>query len=340
MDLTTIVTTPIVATVPLFAGGKVGDLVSLASVKEELDLETSASDTWLRKVISRASTTVSAYCNRNFYPQTWLDQIWPGKGPYPWQVPPRLAPVQLSQYPIISTPSPAGTAPPLAPTLSAVSGGSLAAARYYVRVSYLTANGETAASAESELWLSAGQLLHVATPQADNFNLATGWNVYVSTKSYGETLQNSSPIGMSTAWTEPVAGLIAGNAPPPYMLIVENAPLFPTPLCEGVDFIVDATHGQLTRLYAIDQQPKPWNLPITALYQAPYTQILDDIQDAVILLVKARYFARKRDPMIRQENAASAYEATYFFGTGPGGPGDLPVDVAAKLDRYRVPVVA
>ena len=57
-------------------------------------------------------------------------------------------------------------------------------------------------------------------------------------------------------------------------------------------------------------------------------------------MVKARYYARKRDPMIRQESAPAAWEAAYWFGTGPGGPGDLPVDVAAKLDRFRVAVVA
>ena len=340
MAFTQIASTLVPATSSLFSGGQVGDLISLADVKQEIVLTNSASDAWLKKVISRASSAASHYCNRNFYPQTWQDQIWPAKGPYPWQVPPRLSPLQLSQYPLASPPSPAGTAPPLAPALAPLSGGSLAAAKYFVRVTYVTSTGETAASLESELAVGANGLLQVASPGADINAIATGWNCYVSTKSFGETLQNIAPIGIANSWTEPTSGLVTGNAPPPYALVVENAPLFPTPLCEGSDFLASSSLGQLTRLYAIDRQPKAWNLPVTAIYQAPYTEIPDDVQEAVLLMVKARYYARQRDPMIRQENATAAYEATYWFGTGPGGPGDLPVDVAAKLDRYRVQVVA
>ena len=340
MDFTQIATTLIPATASLFAGGQVGDLVALADVKQEIDLTTTANDAWPKKVISRASSAAANYCNRNFYPQTWQDQIWPAKGPYPWQVPPRLAPLQLSQYPLASPPSPAGTAPPLAPTLSPSSGGALATAKYFVRVTYVTSTGETAASVESELAVAANGLLQVAAPGADINAIATGWNCYVSTKSFGETLQNATPIGINNSWTEPTSGLVAGQAPPAYALVVENSPLFPTPLCEGSDFIANGPLGQLTRLFSIDRQPKPWQLPVLAIYQAPYSEIPDDVQDAVLLLVKARYYARKRDPMIRQENAAGIAEFTYWFGTGPGGPGDLPVDVAAKLDRYRVAVVA
>jgi hypothetical protein len=337
---TEITTTLLANAVSLFSGGQPIDLIDLASVKLELQITETADDAWLASVITRASQKASNYCNRVFQPQLWQDQIWPDRDSYPWQLPPRLRPLQLSQFPLLSTPSPCGTAPPLAPGLAVAAGGALAAATYYARISYVTAAGETAASQETALTLAADQLLVVAAPKADNFQTATGWNVYVGAASYGETKQNAAPIAMGTSWTLPTSGLITGAAVPNYLLVVENAPLFPTPLCEGSDFLANPTLGQLTRRFAIDEQPKSWGLPVVAIYRAQYAAIPSDIQDAMILLVKARWFGRMRDPMIRSQNAEGIYEATYWFATGPGGPGDLPVDVASILDRYRVPVVA
>ena len=76
------------------------------------------------------------------------------------------------------------------------------------------------------------------------------------------------------------------------------------------------------------------------VYSAGYSTIPDDLQEAVILLAKMRYFARTRDPMLRSQNLEGVLDAQYWLGTGIGGQGDLPVDVTEKLDRYRTPVVA
>ena len=329
-------------TVPLFAGGNPRDLVDVESVKFEMDIDCKFNDSlwlWLSKTITRASLAAEHYCSRVFVPALWQDQVWPAVDAYPWQLPPRIAPLQLRQFPILGGPSPAGTAPPQIPVLSYGSGGSLAAATYYVRISYVTPTGETALSLESSLSVPANALLNVANPGPDNFGLATSWNVYVSTKSFAET-QQATGIGVNTNWTLPSSGLVTGSSPPQYVTVVENAPIAPTPLAEGVDFYVDAYHGQLIRLFETDLQPKSWNLPIVAIYWAGYTAIPDDLQDAVILMVKGRYYGRTRDPMIRSQNVEGVYEASYFFATGPGGQGDLSVDAMAKLDRYRVPVTA
>jgi hypothetical protein len=341
MDLTRLTTVLVPATVACFPGGQVGDLVALADFKLELNIRNSGDDAWLKKLITRLSAAATNYCNRRtFALQLWQDQVWPAKDAYPWQLPPRIGPWQLSQWPLAVTPSPAGTAPPLAPALAPVGGGALPATRYYARVSYVTPMGETALSQESNLLLAPNTLPEILAPGADNYQLATGWNVYLGTTSFGETRQNATPIGVDSSFTLPSSGLIAGPAPPAYITVVENAPLAPTPLAEGVDFLVDAELGQLTRLYQIDLQPKNWNLPAVAIYPAPFATPPLDLQDALILMAKGRFFGRERDPMIRSENAASAYEAQYFFATGPGGQGDLPIDAMAKLDRYRVPVVA
>ena len=67
-------------------------------------------------------------------------------------------------------------------------------------------------SSEANLAVSANYELQVASPAI--LAGAAGWNVYVSTSTGNETKQNTSPIAIGTAWTEPSTGLIAGSALP------------------------------------------------------------------------------------------------------------------------------
>ena len=340
MDLTRVSTQLVAPATSLFSGGQPLDLIALADLALELNLTGTTDYAYLSKLITRASRAAQRYCNRTLVPALWQDRVWPAKDHYPWQLPPGLSKLQLQQFPLAVSPSSAGTAPPQAPTLSAVAGGSLPAATYYVRTSYVTPTGETGLSLESSLSCSADTLLSVAAPGADALGVATGWNIYVGNSSFGETKQNSSPIGLGVAWTLPTSGLTSGSAPPAYVTIVENAGYTPTPLTEGLDYIVDPVEGQVDRLWYVDGSPKSWGFPVTAIYNAGYSTIPDDLQEAVILLAKMRWFARNRDPMLRSQSVPGIYEAQYWLGTGLGGQGDLPVDVTEKLDRFRVPVVA
>lgn len=102
---------------------------------------------------------------------------------------------------------------PAAPTLSAVAGGSLGLATYYVVITYVGADGETLKSSESSLQVAANNLLQVASPAAETG--MTGYNVYVSNTSGTETLQNANAINIGTAWTLPTTGVIFGRQPPP-----------------------------------------------------------------------------------------------------------------------------
>lgn len=341
------VVVPAAAPAPSVGGGPL-DLVSLADVKLELLITDGSNDAWLAKVITRASRAMVNECARVFQPQTYQEQFWALRDPYPWQLPSGFFPLQLSAWPLASPPSPAGTAPPLAPTLSAVGGGALAAATYWVRATYVTPTGETAASQEASLSVAPNNLLTIAPPIADNQAVATGWNVYIGSKSFGEVKQNSSPITMGQGFTLPTGGLVTGAAVPNYILVVENAPLAPQPLAEGIDFISDYnasqpdfSHGWLTRLFQMDAFPRRWSgLPIYVLYQAGFNPIPDDLTDAVLQLVKAKWFARTRDPQLRSKNVVGVYEAQYWFASGPGSEGQFPPDVQAAIDRYRVPVIA
>ena len=171
----------------------------------------------------------------------------------------------------------------------------------------------------------------------------------LSTASGAETLQNASPIGLNSNWTLPTSGLIAGVAVPNYVLVVENWQLptpidpaqKPNPLCEGVDFIADKKTAQLTRLFS-DGYPRAWPmLPILCVYPAGFTAATMDteLQDAVIQMCKARWFARLRDPLLRSQNIEGVVDNSYWFGSGPGGDTDMTPEIEAKLARWRTPVL-
>jgi hypothetical protein len=322
------------------------DLVDLATVKSELDIDTTEKDALFFRWITQASAAAANFCDRVFPVEIVQDQIFPPRDYFPAPtVMGGVRPLQLSRWPLVARPSTAGTPPPLAPVLSSVTLGALGAATYYAKITYVTPTGETAASLESSLAVAANNLPQVAAPIADTQALATGWNCYLGSTSFGETLQNATPIPIGTAFTLPTSGLTTGGAAlPTAVLVLENE----IPLAEGVDFIMKGVRttgdvGQLIRL-DINGYPKKWPaLPILVQFSAGY--VLDDPKladavDAVIRMIKGRYFAQLRDPALRSENIVGAYEAQYWLASGPGAAvGNLTPDVAALLEKYRVPVL-
>lgn len=102
------------------------------------------------------------------------------------------------------------------------------------------------------------------------------------------------------------------------------------------NFRPDKEMGQLIRLDG-SAYPTAWlPRPIKVEYSAGYETIPFDIQDAVIRMVKSRWFLRKRDPLLKQEDVPGVYSASYWVSTG--GEGAMTPDVADLLDNYRVPV--
>lgn len=103
--------------------------------------------------------------------------------------------------------------PPVNGALTQTVAGALAGATYFVRSTYVNSAGETLASPETSLAVSANNVLNVASPAASVG--ATGWNVYVSTATGTETRQNgANPIAIGSPWVEPNTGLVAGAALP------------------------------------------------------------------------------------------------------------------------------
>lgn len=113
-------------------------------------------------------------------------------------------------------------------------------------------------------------------------------------------------------------------------------------LAYGSDYTVDAKRGWLIRLNTWTGESTRWEAePVTVQYQAGYNPIEDDLIEATLRMVTARFRARGRDPMLVQRNQPDAIGMErYWVGTAPGQVGTLPPEVVELVDHYRVPVTA
>lgn len=115
--------------------------------------------------------------------------------------------------PITCEPYVSTDAVPIAPTLGSTLAGSLAAATYYVKVTYITTTGETLPSTVSSLAVAVNRELTVTSPIAQTN--ATKYHVYIGTTTGEETLQTGTgAITIGVDWTEPATGLVVGRGLP------------------------------------------------------------------------------------------------------------------------------
>lgn len=94
-----------ITTVQTPATGDATNLIDLATVKSALSITNTENDAFLKKLIGFASTAIGQYCNRVFPVETILDQFWPQRDTYPYQVPGGIAPLQLSRWPLVDVAS-------------------------------------------------------------------------------------------------------------------------------------------------------------------------------------------------------------------------------------------
>lgn len=110
-------------------------------------------------------------------------------------------------------------------------------------------------------------------------------------------------------------------------------------LVGGTDFRIDPANGSLIRLDGMLYPTKWCAWPIVAIYAGGFAATPADVEDAAIRMVKARYLAKGRDPLLKQESIPGVREYQLWVATGSDA-GNMPPDVADILDNYRVPVVA
>ena len=105
-------------------------------------------------------------------------------------------------------------------------------------------------------------------------------------------------------------------------------------------YFLSATDGKLKRLSG--GLPAAWPCTLVEVdYSAGWALPADQnrnlptsIEQAVIEGVKARWFARKRDPNVRSENIPGVRDVSYFFGT-PGSDQPLPPAAMTLLNPHR-----
>lgn len=109
-----------------------------------------------------------------------------------------------------------------------------------------------------------------------------------------------------------------------------------TVLEADVDYRVDVQPGLLYRLDSSGNSISWCASPVVVSYGGGYETIPADLQDAAIRLVRARWFAKDRDPLVRQESIPQVRDVSYWVPTGSEA-GNIPPDVADLLAPYRVP---
>lgn len=111
------------------------------------------------------------------------------------------------------------------------------------------------------------------------------------------------------------------------------------------DFETETDTGLLYRLSDVDGRVDWCAGKIVVGYRAGYIlpgepdrTLPDDIERAAIMLVKAAWFARTRDPLIRSEDVSGLTNTTYWVG-GFGNGGSLAPDVEGLLSKHRQPPI-
>lgn len=122
-----------------------------------------------------------------------------------------------------------------------------------------------------------------------------------------------------------------------------------TTLVENTDFVQRGIYGQLLRLDSATGLPRRWWMPkIAVTYSAGYSlpaqtktgenyTLPRSLEEVVIRIIKSRWLARNRDPMLRQQIIPNVIEQQFWIDTGRDG--DLSPDEREALDRFRVPVI-
>jgi len=103
-----------------------------------------------------------------------------------------------------------GPIPKAAPPILTTAPGSAEATMYWVRATWVGADGDEGCASEPSVLAAPANTVPLVTVAGAPAGV-TGWNVYVGTDVGAEQLQNETPIPAGWNWTMPGMGLIAGR---------------------------------------------------------------------------------------------------------------------------------
>lgn len=113
---------------------------------------------------------------------------------------------------------------------------------------------------------------------------------------------------------------------------------------EGSDYITDLERGWLTKLDPNTGAPTGWSPDqytvqyVAGLFAPGTDSPPPDLEMAVLRMVTARFKARGRDPFLKSQGEPGIGQEQYWIGALPGQTGPFPPDIAAVLEKYRVPL--
>jgi len=113
-----------------------------------------------------------------------------------------------------------------------------------------------------------------------------------------------------------------------------------TTLTNGTDYIVDAESAIMTRIR--DSWPSRWTcVQVVVNYVAGFSTIPDDLKAACTELVRTKWYAASRDPLVKMQwaevSGVMAKKEEFWVGGVPqtGSAGPVPETVSGLLNRYR-----
>lgn len=286
------------------------DLTDLATIKAELAIKLSdrESDQFLKRGISQVSAAIKSYCNRAFQVETVSELIFIDHGGAPTRGS-ASSDLQLGRYPIIAV-------------LSVIEDAGLQYPKTLDQgVDYL-------------IKADTGQLVRM-----DSSNLGT----LVPWRSKTVTVQYAAGYGADVTQ----AANVPAN-PGPYAITVTGSADFAVDLgvayANGTAMVPVATSPTLGQ-YSVS--------PVTGIYTfSAFDQgvsvvisyatddIPDDIVDAALRQITARFRQQGRDPMLMSKTQPNIGEERYWVGTQRGQTSAFPPEIQSLLDNYRVPVTA
>jgi hypothetical protein len=278
------------------------DLTDLPTAKDELAITDTADDTRLGRYISQVSKAVINDCNRVFAPELVQDVFDLSRPGY--RVRGGRSALQLSRWPVLA----------------------------------VTSVVQNNAATPTTLVLNTDFRVDAADGLLLRLSADTGrvidWEPFPTTVIY--------TAGFGAVVTE--AHTIPGA---PYAVTVGQADVF------SCDQAVSYANGAaFTRVaanpaqgqYSVAAGAYTFNAADSGQASVAFTyctlDVPDDVADAVLRLITARYRAKGRDPALIQRDQPGMGTERYWFGGAPGQTGPFPPDVETLLDNYRMPVSA
>lgn len=283
------------------------DLTTLATVKDELSLTTTdtANDTWLSRAISQVSKAVTGDTKRVFAPEYVQDLFDIRRARY--QVPNGQRVLQLSRWPVLAITSVVITLVGETPaTLTLVENTDF-------RVDYAT--GKLYRLNSDTGLISAWEALPITVRYSAGYGAAVKETHTVPGSPYQVTVTGSTTFSSDQTVSYASGALLSPVASGP-----------------TVGQYTVTTGGQYT--FAAADTGQVLTFAYTTL------SIPNDLADAALQLITARFKAKGRDPALVQRDTHGIGSERFWFGGAPGQKGMFPPNIDALLDNYREPVVA